>query len=41
MRFTGRPDDDDEVLIRKVRTVRSAIQVLVQQGLRERQHVFW
>jgi 1-acyl-sn-glycerol-3-phosphate acyltransferase len=41
MRFTGRPDDDEEVLLRKVRGVRSALQALIQQGLRERQHVFW
>jgi 1-acyl-sn-glycerol-3-phosphate acyltransferase len=41
MRFTGDPDDDDEVLDDKVRTVKNRIQSMIQQGLREREHVFW
>jgi len=41
MRFTGRPDDDDDELERKVRKVRSTIQTMLQQKLAERAHVFW
>ncbi len=40
MRFTGHPDDDEE-LDRKVRAVRSRLQSLLQDKLRERTHVFW
>jgi len=40
MRFTGHPDDDEE-LDRKVRSVRSTLQALIQEKLRERTHVFW
>jgi len=41
MRFTGDPDDDDEVLDDKVKTVKNRIQSMIQLGLREREHVFW
>lgn len=41
MRFTGDPDDDDEVLDEKVKQVRNRIQSMIHIGLRERQHVFW
>lgn len=41
MRFTGRHDDDDTELTRKVGEVRAMIQAMVNQGLRERKHVFW
>jgi hypothetical protein len=39
--FTGDPDDDDEVLDEKVKTVRNRIQSMLHVGLRERAHVFW
>ena len=39
--FTGRPDDEDTELDKKVRTVKAAIQALLNQGLKERQGVFW
>lgn len=39
--FTGRPDDEDTELDKKVRVVKSAIQALLQQGLEERKNVFW
>ena len=39
--FTGRPDDEDVELDKKVRVVKSAIQALLQQGLEERKNVFW
>jgi 1-acyl-sn-glycerol-3-phosphate acyltransferase len=41
MHFIGDPDDDDDVLDDKVRTVKNRIQSMIQQGLREREHVFW
>lgn len=41
MRFAGDPDDDDEILDDKVRTVKNRIQSMIQMGLRERAHVFW
>ena len=41
MRFAGRPDDDDAELEKKVRTVRTTIQSMIDEGLRERKHVFW
>lgn len=39
--FTGRADDEDSELDKKVRVVRSAIQALLNQGLKERRNVFW
>ena len=39
--MTGDPDDDDEVLDDKARSVRNRIQSMIQIGLREREHVFW
>ena len=41
MMFSGDPDDDDEVLADKVRTVRHRIQGMIHQGLAGRRHVFW
>jgi 1-acyl-sn-glycerol-3-phosphate acyltransferase len=41
MRFTGRADDEDAELEPKVKQVRSAIQSMINQGLRDRKHVFW
>jgi 1-acyl-sn-glycerol-3-phosphate acyltransferase len=41
LRFTGRPDDEDVELDKKVRVVKSAIQALLQHGLEERKNVFW
>lgn len=39
--FQGRPDDDDSELEKKVRTVRTTIQAMIDRGLSERKHVFW
>jgi 1-acyl-sn-glycerol-3-phosphate acyltransferase len=41
MRFTGDPDDDDETLADKVKTVRNRIQSMIHIGLQGRKHVFW
>jgi 1-acyl-sn-glycerol-3-phosphate acyltransferase len=41
MRFTGDPDDDDDAMDDKIKTVRNRIQSMIHMGLRERQHVFW
>lgn len=40
MRFTGRADDEDAELERKVKEVRAAVQSLVNQGLRQRRSVY-
>jgi 1-acyl-sn-glycerol-3-phosphate acyltransferase len=39
-RFTGDPDDDDEVIEGYVRKVKNSIQSMIQIGLKERKHVF-
>lgn len=39
--FTGRADDDDGELEKKVKVVKAAIQTMLDQGLKQRQHVFW
>ncbi|MGQ0504612.1 MAG: lysophospholipid acyltransferase family protein [Myxococcaceae bacterium] len=41
MTFTGRSDDEDAELDKKVRTVKTAIQSLLNRGLAERKNVFW
>ncbi len=41
MTFTGRPDDEDAELDKKVRSVRGAIQALLDRGLKERKSVFF
>lgn len=41
MRFTGRPDDEDSELDKKVRTVKGAIQSMIHLGLKERRSIFW
>lgn len=39
--FTGRPDDDDSELEKKVKVVRASIQTMIEQGLKARKAVFW
>lgn len=39
--FEGDPDDDDGVIERKAEEVRSAIQLMVDRGLRSRRAIFW
>jgi 1-acyl-sn-glycerol-3-phosphate acyltransferase len=41
LRFSGRPDDEDSELDKKVRTVKASIQSMLNRGLKERQGVFW
>jgi len=41
LHFSGRPDDEDSELDKKVRTVKASIQSMLHQGLKERQGVFW
>lgn len=41
MHFSGRPDDEDSELDKKVRQVKSSIQSMIHQGLKERRSVFW
>jgi 1-acyl-sn-glycerol-3-phosphate acyltransferase len=40
MTFTGRADDDDRELEKKVRVVQETIQGMIDKGLQERKHVF-
>jgi 1-acyl-sn-glycerol-3-phosphate acyltransferase len=39
--FTGRADDEDAELEKKVKVVRAAIQSMLEVGLKARKHVFW
>lgn len=41
LRFRGRADDEDSELDKKVRTVKSVIQSMIDRGLKERRSVFW
>lgn len=41
LRFTGRADDEDAELEKKVFDVKAAIQKMIDKGLEEREHVFW
>ena len=41
LRFTGDPDDDDDVLDEQAGQVRTTIQTMLHVGLRDREHVFW
>lgn len=41
IRFQGSPDEEDEVLERKVAEVEEAVRALIAHGLAERRHVFW
>jgi 1-acyl-sn-glycerol-3-phosphate acyltransferase len=41
LRFTGSPDDEDAVLEEKVARVKGAVQKLLDDGVRQREHVFW
>lgn len=41
LEFTGGADDEDAELDKKVRTVKAAIQALLERGLAERKHAFW
>lgn len=39
--FSGRSDDEDAELEKKVNVVKAAIQTMLDKGVRERQHIFW
>lgn len=41
MRFDGDPNDEDEIIQRKVEEVRGVMESLITRGLKEREHVFW
>jgi hypothetical protein len=41
MKFTGRPDDEDAELDKKVKAVRTTLQAMINDGLRERKSVFF
>lgn len=39
--FTGRPDDDDAELEKKVKVVKASLQTMIDQGRKARKAVFW
>ena len=41
MSFDGDPDDDDAIIGKKVKQVKSQIQHMIQYGLTSRKHIFW
>jgi 1-acyl-sn-glycerol-3-phosphate acyltransferase len=41
MTFTGDPNDDDAVVGRKVKRVKTRLQAMINEGLRNRTHIFW
>lgn len=41
MTFEGDSNDEDEVIMQKVDSVRASIQQMVDEGLQAREHVFW
>lgn len=41
MYFTGRADDEDAEVEKKVRQVKATIQAMLNEGLRDRKHIFW
>jgi 1-acyl-sn-glycerol-3-phosphate acyltransferase len=41
MRFSGRGDDEDAELEKKVNVVKSTLQSMIDKGLQERKHIFW
>ena len=41
LRFTGNANDEDDVILEKVATVKAAMQQMIDEGLRRREHVFW
>lgn len=41
MHFTGDANDEDDVIVGKVESLRSAMQRMIDEGLAEREHVFW
>jgi 1-acyl-sn-glycerol-3-phosphate acyltransferase len=41
MTFTGSADEEDAEVEKKVRQVKATIQAMLNEGLRERRHIFW
>lgn len=41
MYFEGDPNDDDEVIEGKVKRVRNTLQMMIEDGLKRRKHIFW
>jgi 1-acyl-sn-glycerol-3-phosphate acyltransferase len=41
MRFQGSGDEEDAEIEKKVRQVKATIQAMLNEGLRERKHIFW
>jgi 1-acyl-sn-glycerol-3-phosphate acyltransferase len=41
MHFEGNANDEDQVIVRKVDQVKSTLQRMLDEGVAEREHVFW
>lgn len=41
MHFTGNAEDEDAEIEKKVRQVKATLQAMLNEGLRERKHIFW
>ena len=41
MEFRGNPNDEDEVIVKKVEQVKTRIHEMIQRGLRQRRSVFF
>lgn len=41
MHFTGNADEEDAEIEKKVRQVKATIQAMLNEGLRDRKHIFW
>ena len=41
MLFTGDPNDEDDVIRAKVESLRTAMQGMIDEGVANREHVFW
>jgi 1-acyl-sn-glycerol-3-phosphate acyltransferase len=41
MTFEGNANDEDQVILQKVESVRSVMQQMIDAGLRERKNIFW
>ena len=41
MAFEGNANDEDDVILEKVSHVKNQMQQMIDEGLREREHIFW
>ena len=41
MNFEGNANDEDDVILEKVSHVKNQMQQMIDEGLKEREHIFW